>query len=288
MAADVTYPARIESQPGFADILRDDMTYAPPVENSTGDRLNGWFDRLMTQSGLEITPPALLTLCVFAAVAVGGFVFVLQENLLSFALAAVLGFFAPLGTAQVVRVRRRSTMLRQMPGMIGELARAARTGRSLEQCFHLVAEDTPAPLGHELRLCDKRLRMGVSLPEAVEPLPRRTGLVSLNVLATTLAVHHQTGGDLIGTLERLQRTIRDRIMFLGRLRTATSASRATALLMVILPPAILAYFVFRRDPEYISTLLSSRWGWWTTMTAIVLQLVGSAWVLRILRNTERS
>jgi tight adherence protein B len=171
--------------------------------------------------------------------------------------------------------------------MVDELARAARTGRSLEHCFAMVADDTPAPLGDELRTSSRKMQMGANISEAVRDLPTRTGVVSLSVFATALSVHHQTGGDLIHVLERLASTIRDRLTFLGRLKTATTASRATALLMIILPPAILAFFMFR-DPTYFDSLMSSSWGRNVTLFAIFLQIVGSIWIVRILRNSQRN
>jgi tight adherence protein B len=118
-------------------------------------------------------------------------------------------------------------------------------------------------------------------------LPRRTGLSSLNVLVMALTVHQEAGGDLVSVLERLARTIRDRLMFLGRLRVATTASRATAILMIMLPPGILAFFIFR-DPDYMTNLLSSTWGQRTMILAVVLQIVGSTWVMRILKNSQHT
>jgi tight adherence protein B len=293
MAANATHFPPIVPQPGFADILRESVAYGstgatgPDGADSTGEKINGWFDRLMVQSGVDVSPAVLLMLCIASAVALGGLVFVVQENLFTTALAALLGGVLPVATALVARRRRQKTILRQMPNMIGELARAARAGRSLPQCLHMVAEDTPSPLGGELRLCDRRLQMGVSLPEAIEPLPERTGVMTLRVLVTALSVHHQTGGNLVEVLERLQRTIRDRLAFLGRLQTATAASRATALMMLILPPAILAFFIVR-EPSYFTELMDSTWGRGFTIAAFALQIIGSAWVLRILRNSQRT
>lgn len=126
---------------------------------------------------------------------------------------------------------------------------AAKTGRSLDQCMQLVAEDTPSPLGDELRLCVQKMDLGMSVSEAIRDLPYRTGVVSLNVLRTALTVHHQTG-DLISVLDRLSSTIRDRISYLGRLKAATAASRASAIMMLIIPPGVVVFFLFR-DPDYL-------------------------------------
>ena len=287
MATDLKRPTAIPTLPAFAGILRQDETYATGKSDDSTDRINGWFDRLMTQSGVAVSPAAMLSLCMLAAVTVGGALFVIQENLLSTAVAAAIGGIAPILFAVGARTRRQGKMLNQMPEMVGELARAARTGRSLEQCFELVAVDTPSPLGDELRLCARKLRLGAIMASALRDLPDRTGLISLNVFVTALVVHQQSGGDLVSVMDRLARTIRDRLAFLGRLRAATIASRATAVLMLALPPAILAFFTFR-DPAYFETLFSSAWGRNITMIAAFLQVVGSFWVFRILKNSQRS
>ena len=287
MASELTYQAPIKPQPGFAGILRNDETYARPDGQGMGQSINGWFDKLMVQSGLEISPGMLLMLCFLSSLALGGGLFVWQEDFLSTAFAALIGALLPLGATMLARSQRQKEILEQMPAMVGQLARAARTGRSLEQCLELVADDTPAPLGTELKRWAHRMQLGVGLPAALEELPQRTGVVSLNVLVTALVVHHQTGGNLVTVLERLQQTVRDRITFLGRLRTATSASRATAVMMLLLPPGILAFFILR-DPEYFNTLMQSSWGRWTTLLAVLLQIVGSIWVMRILQSSKRT
>ncbi|MEW4530393.1 MAG: type II secretion system F family protein [Maioricimonas sp. JB045] len=282
MATDVITP-----QPEFAGILRQQETFASGQGDDVGERLNSWFDRLMLQAGMEIAPAMVLALCLCSGATVGGLVFVVQENLLTTALAALLGFVLPLIVAMIVRSRRQSTMMNQLPPMIDELARAAKTGRSLENCLQLVAEDTPAPLGTELQLCTRRLGLGMPLRDALEQLPARTGLVSTSVLVTALSVHRETGGDLVKVLERLAQTLRDRLQFQGRLRAATAASRATAILMIALPPAVLMFFTFR-DPEYFNNLMASQWGRTATFTALMLEFIGAMWVMRILRNSQRT
>jgi len=171
--------------------------------------------------------------------------------------------------------------------MLEELARAAKTGRSVEQSLEMVSADTPAPLGDELKLAAGRLKMGVQLKDALRDLPHRTGLMTLSLLCTTLTVQQQTGGDLVTVLERLSRTVRDRVAFLGRLRAATAASRATAILMIVLPPAVLAFFIIRK-PTYMQELFSSAWGRNATILAVVLEVVGALWIMRILKTSQQT
>lgn len=277
----------IEPSPLFAGILREQDHFASPDDVGVTADLNSAFDKLVLQSGVEMSATMLTLLCLSSCLVVAGSVFVLTDNLLLAGLAAGLGAVLPIIFTALIRGRRQKLIMEQMPPMVDELARAAKTGRSLEQCLEMVAHDTPSPLGDELRLCTRKQALGVGLPQALADLPLRTGIVSMNVFTMALTVHQQTGGDLVTVMDRLSRTIRDRIMFLARLRAATAASRAASILMIGLPPAIVAFFVWR-DPNYFRDLFNSPWGRTMTLVAVVLQIIGASIVLRILKTTARS
>jgi len=55
----------------------------------------------------------------------------------------------------------------------------------------------------------------------------------------------------------------------------------------LLPPLILGFFILR-DPTYLTTLMASSWGRGATFTAIALQVIGSLWVLRVLKTSQRT
>lgn len=277
----------IRRSPEFADILRDQEEFATGEEESLSEQMNGWFDTLMLQSGTEISPSMILALSFCSAITCGGIAWVIQENFLTTGIVGLLGAFIPVASVMYARKRRQKQITEQLPDTVDELARAAKTGRSLEQCLQLVAEDTPGPLGEELRLCVQKMELGMPISGAIRDLPHRTGIISLNVLRTALTVHHQTGGDLISVLDRLSATIRDRISYLGRLSAATAASRASAIMMLVIPPGVVLFFLFR-DPNYLERLIDSTWGRNITLTAILLQVIGAIWVLRILKNSQQS
>lgn len=287
VAATQNSPTRIDRRPEFAGILRDEVNYAEGGRDDVADRVNGAFDRLMLQSGIDLSPPMLLALSVCSALLLAGAAFVIQENLLTTAVAGMIGGLLPVGGVMFARSRRQTAMMRQLPDAIDELARAARTGRSVEDCLRLVAQETPAPLGDELKHCTRKMALGADIETALKELPLRTGLTNLHVFVCALAVHNETGGDLVVVLERVARAVRDRLAFLGRLKAATIGSRATAVLMLVLPPAAVAFFLFR-DPSYLDQLLDSFWGRAVSIGAILLQMAGLLWVLQIFRTTERA
>jgi tight adherence protein B len=278
---------RIEPQPAFAGIVRANENFGSGQSRDLEDRINSRFDLLLLQSGLDVSGGVFLLLSVLCGLVCGGAAFVAQENMLTTAVGFAGGAALPLAAALGARARRQKQMMNQLPEMVDELARAARTGKSIEQCLMQVAIDTAAPLGNELRLCAAKLELGLSMRAALEELPHRTGLVTLNVFSMALTVHVNSGGDLVGVLERLSKTVRDRIMYLGRLRAITAASRATAILMVVLPPGILGFFLFR-DPDYFTKLFNASWGRGMTLVAVALDILGVIWVLRILKNSQQT
>ena len=74
---------------------------------------------------------------------------------------------------------------------------------------------------------------------------------------------------------------------LEELRHSCSHVLATAILMIVLPPAVLAFFVYRK-PTYFDELMSSAWGRNSTILAVCLEIVGALWVMRILKDSEQS
>ncbi|MCA9018958.1 MAG: type II secretion system F family protein, partial [Planctomycetaceae bacterium] len=152
----------------FSEILRDQDRYAVSDSKQLGNRLNGGFDELIVHSGVVANPGVILFLCLISSMLAGGLIFILQENFLSTSIAFMVGGMAPIGYLIFSRSRRQKKINDQLSDMIDELARAAKTGRSLTHCFISVAEKTPAPLGDELQEASRRLQMGVSMKAALD------------------------------------------------------------------------------------------------------------------------
>jgi tight adherence protein B len=77
------------------------------------------------------------------------------------------------------------------------------------------------------------------------------------------------------------------MLYLARLRASTAASRATAILMLVIPPLVLGFFMLR-DPEYFSKLFAVKWGRIVTLIAAALDIIGIVWVLRVLKSSQQT
>ncbi|MCA9036795.1 MAG: type II secretion system F family protein [Planctomycetaceae bacterium] len=286
IASDTSFPQPKQRVADFSGLLKEDHRFSTGSSDSTGDSVNGWFDQLMLQSGIRTAPSVWLGLCLLCGLTLGGLAFVMFEDPIRSGIAMIVGMLLPIATAMLLRSRRQKKIMEQMPAMVEEMARAARSGRNIENSFQMVAADTQSPLGDELRLSARRTEMGLDLASAVKDLPYRTGVTTLTMLSSAIAVHQDTGGDLISVLERMATSVRDRLHYASRLRAATIASRAGATMMVLVPILIIGFYLFR-DPDYLDKLLSSFWGRLSLWSAVVLQIVGALIVFRVLQRTAR-
>lgn len=246
-------------------------------------RFDHWFERTLYLSGWPINALTAMLLHVFAAVVLGGSVFVLTENLLLTAIAAVAGFTVVMLWMIACQRRRVAKFSEQLPGALDLLARAVRAGESLDQAIDLVGRSSHDPLATEFRRCSGQLQMGLSLASTLEGLTERFDLIDVRILANTLATHRDIGGNLAETLERLAEVIRDRRAFRRQLRSVTGAGRFTALFIATLGPLLFGYlFIFQ--PDYGRKLLDDPLGRTLLAYAVISQVVGLFWVMRLLKS----
>lgn len=276
----------LERRPEFAGLLRENQQFATGSGKGIGESINGWFDRLMLQSGIHTSPMLWLGFCLLSALTFGGMSLVLLENPAPVMFLSAFGLLLPVGIAIVLRTRRQSAIVTQLPGMTDELARSARAGRNLEQSLMLVAGDTPAPLGNELKISARRMEMGLDVASSVRDLADRTGVSTLTIFSSALALHQDTGGDLIVVLERLGASVRDRQHFIARQQAATVSSRWAALMMISIPFIVLTIYS-AWYPSYFETLTSSKAGQISFWGGVAGLLTGSLIVQRILGRTTR-
>ncbi len=276
----------LERRPEFSGLLRENQQFATGSGKGVSESVNGWFDRLMIQSGSQTSPLVWLGLCLLSAVAFGGMTMILSDRGIPAAFLALMGMLMPIGLAIYLRNRRQTAIMTQLPGMADELARSARAGRNLEQSLLLVAGDTPAPLGDELKVSARRMEMGLDVASSVRDLADRTGVSTLTMFSSALSLHQDTGGDLILVLERLATAVRDRLHFVARQRAATVASRWGASMMILIPFVVMMIYTVWY-PSYLTQLTDSSWGRRSLWFGITGLLIGSFFVYRILARSAR-
>jgi tight adherence protein B len=246
-------------------------------------QIDQWLDRTLYWSGLQINGLAASLLVLLVVLAAGGAAFVATENEMFAAVAGLFGFGLVIISLEVRKRRRLRRYEEQFPAALDLLARAVRAGESIEQAMGVVGEALREPAGPEFQRCAGQLDLGLSLAASMRSLSQRVDQMDTRIFATTLSVHRDSGGNLPITLERLAEVIRDRMSYQRQLRSVTAAGRYSALLIAVIGPLLFGYF-FLVHPEYGGKLTSDPIGRYLLVVAIVSEVVGIAWIMRLLRS----
>lgn len=241
------------------------------------------FLRLVIHSGVQQTPFEMFLLALLFGLAIGGALFVWQQNLLLASLGMLLGYAIVLVFLLYRHRRRRAELRDQLPDVMDLMARSVRAGQSLDQAVAMAGDSAPAPLGIEFRRCARQLEMGLPLDTAMRALAQRVPISEMRILGATLMVQRRTGGNLPDALERLVRVVRDRLEYQRQFRAQTAGSRFASTMIALAGPAVAAYFfIWRRD--YVDVFFQSLLGNVLLATAVLLIIIGVVWVFRLTRS----
>jgi len=250
---------------------------------SVSGRIDQAFDQLVLESGWDCTPIAGFLLVLASGLLGGGLLWSYYDDLLAGIAGMTIGMLVPLVVMTVQRARRMHAVREELPYVLDLLARAVRAGESLDQAIAMVGNETKGLLGREFLQCARQLDMGRSVETVVKSLANRLRVVELRMLATTLTVHRQAGGNLAEALERMSSVVRDRLSARRQMRASTGAGRASAILIATVSP--LAYLVmFLWQPEHVRVLYDDPLGLTLLAIAVILELVGVLWVVALLQN----
>lgn len=241
------------------------------------------FDRLVLESGTELTSATTFLIMLASGLFAGGTMWLYHDQPLMGVLGAMSGMAVPLLLLSSIRSRRMRQISDQLPHAIETLARATRAGRSVEQAMDLVAQESNGVLSQEFRRCQQQLNLGRSFEKTLRSLAHRVRVMEMQLLATTLIVQRQAGGPLSETLDRMTTVIRERLAAQRQVRAATAAGRMSTLVVASIAPLIVIFlFSFRRDHLFV--LFDDLLGRSLLLLAMVLEIIGLIWVVWLMRS----
>lgn len=274
---------QIEAMPEFAGILKDQTPYEDATQQQVARRVNGAFDRLMLQSGLQTSPSRWLMLIAFSGGTAGLVAYLLTYSLLPIVTFMVLGGLVPLVIASHLREQRQGKLLELLPDAIDRVARLSQTGRNLESALKHAAADTHQPLGGELYRASEAIRVGVDVGEAMGEFALRTGLPASSMLASVLAVHSETRGELATPLFDLADDVREQLAQREREQSIEAEARWPATTVIALPFLVGAIYLIN-EPMAASVVMNSFVGRATVGLAVAMWALGSVLALRTVRQ----
>ena len=253
------------------------------VEENPGGvfaRFDNWFRWLVLECGADWSQSTGLLLVVLSGTAIGGGAWAFTDDIVAGCGYGGLGMLLPFPFLMRMQRLHLARIQEQLPNALDLLARAVRAGESVDQAISLCGHRGPEPLAKEFRRCARQLEMGLALPTAMRSLGRRVRIADMRIFTAAVSVHREAGGSLALTLDRMAHVVRERLTYRRQLRAVTAAGRFSATMVSLAGPLLFIY-MFTFQNEYVSRLLNQPLGQGLLSLAIVLELVGLIWVIRM-------
>src|SRR5437763_2141687 len=167
-----------------------------------------------------------------------------------------------------------------MPRTMELSANAREAGQSVAQSLSAVTDNAGPPVSDEFALARREIELGASVESALNNMVKRIGSNDLRLMVMVITIQRSVGGDLPAILVTLTDTMRQREEMRSETLAATAQSRATALIITLLPiiAAVLLYFIVQ---DYFRPMLIHPLGWFMLALAGFLLFIGNLIIRRL-------
>jgi tight adherence protein B len=191
---------------------------------------------------------------VFSIVGFGALgYFIFNESLVLAVLGGILGFFIPQFYLSNAAKRRLRAFENQLVTTLNLWVNAIRSGYSVLQAMEAIATELQAPVSIEFERVVQEVRLGLTVPQALENMLRRVPSDDLDLVVTAVKIQREVGGNLAEILDTISFTIRERIRIKGEIRTLTAQGRLSGWIISLLP-FVLAFMLYLINRPYVAQL----------------------------------
>lgn len=197
-----------------------------------------------------------------------------------FLVLAVIGYLLPAFYLRNRRGHRLRQFDAQLPRAMELIANSMKAGQSVAQSLASVTDNAEPPVSDEFALARREIELGASVESALNNMVKRIGSNDLRLMVMVITIQRSIGGDLPAILITLADTMRQREEMRAEISAATAQSRATALIITLLPivAAVLLYFLVS---AYFRPMLTNPLGWFMLAIAAFLLFIGNVIIRRL-------
>ncbi len=172
---------------------------------------------------------------------------------------------------------RTSRVERQLIDLLDMMIPMLRSGAGASTALATASEVTASPLREQIDWCVQRIQLGDSGSIVFQTLAKRMPIDAMELFATTMSVHWETGGALAPVLASVARVARDRQEVARRIRSNIAQSQFSTIAVLLLIYFV-ALVLWLDRPEIMREFASSSFGSAAIATTIILQAVGIVWM----------
>lgn len=171
-------------------------------------------------------------------------------------LASVFGLvMAPRYILARQQKRTEAAFIEAFPDAVDSVTRMLQAGMPIASALRSVASEAPPPVNTIFINIADQTNIGVSLADALDASSKTIALPDFRFFAVAVVLQSATGGNLVGTLEKLSEIIRKRRAVRRKAKAVTSEVRFAAYILGALPFLTIGGLLVIQ-PDYLDVLFA--------------------------------
>ncbi|HUQ93263.1 MAG TPA: type II secretion system F family protein [Bryobacteraceae bacterium] len=166
----------------------------------------------------------------------------------------------------------------QFPDAVDSMSRALRAGYPFAAALDSVANQTPNPLGRELRKTFAEGALGASWEQAMQNLAHRLPIQEVCLFTAAVQMQSKSGGNLSEVLDKLGENMREGAAIRGEVKSLSAQGRFAGYILTTLPVVITLSLLWV-NPTFLNPLIEEKTGQ-TMLICSILGLVAAHLVIR--------
>lgn len=258
---------------------------------STSPRLAQWlaqvpgierYDRFLQQTGWPVSSAQAVVGSLALAIGVLVLATLTRTPWPMALLVSLTALVAGQATLLWRRQHRATALERQLPEALALVARSMQAGHAFSSALQIAGQESPNPMGAELRAVFSEIQYGESANEALAHWAERVAGQDIRIFVIAVRIQSETGGNLAELLHQTAALIRERQKLRGVVRVLSAEGRISALILTLLPFG-LAGMLSVLNPEFMAQLWTDPLGIRMLTVALVLMGIGVLWMWRLAR-----
>jgi tight adherence protein B len=247
-----------------------------------GDRIA----RELARADLKFKVAEYYALVFMSTVVTALVAYLIQPNMISAAIGAVIGLFIPRFYVKRQQTVRLNKFNDQLSDMLNLMVNGLRAGYSTMQALEAISRELPAPISDEFHRVVQEMQIGIPMEKALDNLLRRIPSEDLDFVITAINVQREVGGNLSEILDNISFTIRERVRIKGEIRVMTAQVRTSATVLSLIP-VFLTLALWFISPEYIASFFDrGPLCGWSAVVTIVGMIVAGYFVMMKIADIE--
>jgi tight adherence protein B len=237
-------------------------------------------DDQLSMAGIPLKAEEYLAIRILSISAIPALILFFQGSLIVCAGFAIIGAMLPPVILALHAKKRRNLFHMQLSDALSVMCNSLKSGFSLPVAMGSISNEMPDPIGKEFARLVREMQLGMSLEEGLQRMVKRTQCEDLELLATTIIIQRQTGGNLSEILDNISQTIKDRIALANEIKILTTTGRTSGYVIGLLPVFLLAGLMIL-NPEYVAMFFETGTGKTMLAVAAVMELIGFLFVRKV-------